>query len=529
MRSLVSHLRFFLTTALTASVTASCGDDPKRVIGESCDSPGECSSGLCVDNLCVNPDGASCGAPEDCASGRCEANVCVGLTGAAPEDFFLVAPVWAVEDNIAVGTLIPGTSFSESFVIEEGAFGIGTECIADAFIRGIDGGFMPFRTTHRCSTPDDPSERVPFAAASGSFTVEVPGDTSPNPFGFEETTDPWTIRVYTADDPTALPHTSNLLIGQALRTYSIAHDGGGNTRGREINLFTAIRRSRAASDALVSGDWGFAGLLIEGYPESDTVDYNLGTFAVSVGSGASGADVTLSGGEEFIVTQPLGGPNGQPISVATGGVEGGGLVLSVSADGRVELGETATEFVGAVDPAGSFMLLVQSTPLVWPPHEGQSVDIGAPQDVRYQVLVGVRKDEAPVATVTGRRYRVFRQALLAQSGRFGIALNSEGASLEFNADGSEATFVADETTFETAFSGGLFTGQDPSTNPTFAVSTDADGALRLAIAGEGAPSARGWVMAGGNVVVLADQAAQVNAVGDPLNATVGLTIAIAID
>lgn len=519
-----------LASALLSFQAGGCGDDAKRPLGDSCGAPADCASGLCVDSRCVNPDGASCAEAADCASGRCEGNICVGLGAGAGEDFFLVGPVWAVEDNIAVGTLIPGTNFSEQFIIEESAFGIGAECIADAFVRGTDGGFLPFRTMHRCSTPEDPDGRVPFTAAAGSFTIEDPGATETNAFGFEETTDPWTIRVFTADDPTALPHTSDLLIGQALRSYSIAHEGGGSTRGREINLFTALRQSTNATQSLVAGDWGFAGLLVEGSPADNSIDYNLGSFAMSVTAGGAGSNATLSGGEEFIVTQPLGGPNGEPITIATGGAEGGGLVLSVSADGRVELGESSAEFVGAVDPSGSFMMLVQSTPLVWPPHpEGQPVDIGAPQTVAYQVLVGLRKDDAPVATVAGRRYRIFRQALIAQAGRFGIALNPNDASLLFNADGSSATFVADESTYETAFSGGLFTGEDPSTNPTFAVSTDAHGALRLTIAGDGAPSARGWVMDGGNIIVMADQAARLNAVGDPLDATVGLTIGIAMD
>jgi len=44
-------------TGLLLVLLPGCGDDPKRPLGATCESDSECISGLCIDSLCLDPDG----------------------------------------------------------------------------------------------------------------------------------------------------------------------------------------------------------------------------------------------------------------------------------------------------------------------------------------------------------------------------------------------------------------------------------------------------------------------------------------
>lgn len=67
-----------LTLALSACslflLTTACGDDEpaKGRLGASCEEPAECESGLCMNQVCVNPAGGACTENRHCVTGVCE-------------------------------------------------------------------------------------------------------------------------------------------------------------------------------------------------------------------------------------------------------------------------------------------------------------------------------------------------------------------------------------------------------------------------------------------------------------------------
>ncbi|MFO0747990.1 MAG: hypothetical protein U1F43_20365 [Myxococcota bacterium] len=51
------HARIAIIVGLALGLASACGGDPKRRIGETCDSDGQCESGLCLESQCLDPAG----------------------------------------------------------------------------------------------------------------------------------------------------------------------------------------------------------------------------------------------------------------------------------------------------------------------------------------------------------------------------------------------------------------------------------------------------------------------------------------
>lgn len=99
-----SLLLFFAGTA--------CSDDPARGrLGASCDAPADCESGLCTNQVCVNPAGGACTIDAHCVSGVCTDGECggaqigepVGTDGCGPDgEVCAIGSVCDVERGVCV-------------------------------------------------------------------------------------------------------------------------------------------------------------------------------------------------------------------------------------------------------------------------------------------------------------------------------------------------------------------------------------------------------------------------------------------
>jgi len=79
-----------ITTLLSALSLAAvgCGDDEpsKGRLGATCEEPADCESGLCTNQICVNPAGGACTENRHCVTGVClEGGTCGGGSVIGPE------------------------------------------------------------------------------------------------------------------------------------------------------------------------------------------------------------------------------------------------------------------------------------------------------------------------------------------------------------------------------------------------------------------------------------------------------------
>jgi len=547
--------------ALMLLLTVSgCGDDPRKLAGDSCQANAECASGACFEQQCLAPNGAACTtaaecasgscvqdvcAPKtppdvtdpdcvvdaDCASGSCVQGICADTTPPGVTEFFFFGPKLGIEDNALGGSFLPGMSYSETLGITRTGVTVGAECIAGAFFRGGDSGASPLRTTVRCDPADpDAAGSFPYTSGPASMTVTNEAESFINDFGDTEAADGYDTRIIAAGNQSGHPADADVLVGQGLRSYVVTSGDGSTTRGRELNGVVAIRKSKNLPPSAIQGDWGFVTFSSEADATGPKAEYVSGHFAATVGAavGASGYSILPTGSAYFNIGQGLGGANGQPVTVSRfqGDVDPA-VPITVSPSGAVTAGATGRFFSGATSPSGDFMMLYDSDPATWPPFAGEGpIDVPTADKASFVLSWGVKRAADPVATLAGKQYRIVRFAFRAEAGRFVIIYNTDDPTLTFDPTATTATFVATESEFAVSFAGGLFPKKAAVDAPRLSVGLGHAQSFALGSAGEAEPVASGYVSSDGRILVFADGTAQLNAVGAPLNATTGIAFGV---